>query len=114
MNHKQELSREALAFLEEQLRSYPRIKMLKKLAEQMDNEKAMSYYESLKSDIECTVESLSGDLKEIVEECFWGCNRHLDWQTIGAVYLGIKRRKAYEIRYQILEEFAINRGFLIR
>lgn len=114
MRKKQEISSETLAFLEEQFRSYPQIGFLKAVAEKRDANKSMEYYDTLEKDINNAFECLSEDLQEIVEECFWGKNRHLDWETIGAVYLGVKRRKSYEVRYQILEELALKQGLLIR
>lgn len=114
MRKKQELSSETLAFLEEEMRSYPRIGFLKAVAEKRENNKSVDYYNNLEKDINNAFDELQGDLQEIVKECLWGKDRHLDWETIGAVYLGVKRRKAYEIRYQILEELALKKGMLIR
>ena len=114
MRKKQELSSKTLAFLEEEMRIYPKVAYLKAIAEQTGNQKSVSYYENLERDIKEVFNELPDDLQAIVTECFWGKNRHLNWETIGEIYLGFERRKAYEVRYQILEELALKKGMLIR
>jgi hypothetical protein len=136
----QELSKAKLADLEEDFRSYKSIpkkiaesliasewkpedenawikgtqkhteKALTDLIKREDN-KSYIYYSKLYADITQAYESLTDELKHIVEKYMWGDSDYLGWQEI-AECIHCSTGSVYRKRYKILETLAKKRGIL--
>lgn len=135
-----ELSKTKLASLEEDFRSYHKIpkliaeillanewkpedvnawirgttghteKALTDLIKREDN-KSYIYYSKLYADITQAYESLTDELKHIVEKYMWGDSDYLGWQEI-AECIHCSTGSVYRKRYKILETLAKKRGIL--
>ncbi|EOT42612.1 transcriptional regulator [Enterococcus dispar] len=135
-----ELSKTKLASLEEDFRSYRKIpskiaealvakewkpedvnswikgtqshteRALSDLIKREDN-KSYIYYSKLYADISKAYDSLSDELKEIVDKYMWGDSDYLGWTEI-ADRVHCSTGSVYRKRYKILETLARKRGIL--
>jgi RinA family phage transcriptional activator len=56
-------------------------------------------------------EKSSEDIKEIIENKFWDGRNYLGWEELG-IEMGYSKTKIYTIRYEILERFAKEIGYI--
>jgi hypothetical protein len=136
----QELSKAKLADLEEDFRSYKSIpkkiaesliasewkpedenawikgtqkhteKALTDLIKREDN-KSYIYYSKLYADITQAYESLTDELKHIVEKYMWGDSDYLSWYEV-AERENYSTANIYKKRYKILESLAKTKGIV--
>ena len=83
-------------------------KALTDLIKREDN-KGYLYYSKLYADIGMAYDSLSEELKEIVDVYFWGELSYLEWREI-ADRLHCSKTAVYKRRYKILESLALQQG----
>lgn len=58
-----------------------------------------------KEGVEATLNGLSDEIEELVEEKFWGSKSFMDWTTFGEIH-GYSKSSIYRLRYQVLKTFA--------
>lgn len=83
-------------------------KALTDLIKREDN-KSYLYYSKLYMDISNAYESLSSELKGIVDKYLWGELDYLEWREI-AEYEHCSKTAVYKKRFKILESLAIQQG----
>lgn len=83
-------------------------KALTDLIKREDN-KSYLYYSKLYADIGRAYNSLSSELKEIVDSYLWGELNYLEWREV-AERIHCSKTAVYKKRYKILESLALQQG----
>lgn len=76
-----------------------------------ENNKSYIYYSKLYGDVGRAYESLTDELKHIVDKYMWGDSDYLGWVEI-AEQIHCSTGSVYRKRYKILETLAKERGIL--